>query len=117
MRKLSPDILCPDNWRNWGNDEDLGYRTWRAGYYVASSAYLSIHEDTFLSTKKHEQVRTEDELTFKREAKAQMEAFIFSRYKTDIMTFRRKVFDTMLTCVDDHLPVLCSRNLMKLCTT
>jgi hypothetical protein len=117
LRKLAPDILCPDNWRNWGNDEDLGYRTWKAGYYVAASAALSIHEDTFLSTKKHAQVRTEDELTFKREAKAQMDAFILSRYQTDILTFRRRVFDTMLACVDDRLPVICPANLIAQCTT
>jgi hypothetical protein len=116
-RKLSPEILCPDNWRNWGNDEDLGYRTWRAGYYVASSTSLSIHEDSFLSTKEHEQVRTEDELTFKHEAKAQMEAFIYSKYHTDVTTFRRKIFETMLTRVDDCLPILCSKNLINLCTT
>jgi hypothetical protein len=117
VRSLSPNVLCPENWRNWGNDEDLGYRTWNAGYSVAASATLSIHEDTFLSTKKNAQVRTEDVATFKREAKAQMEAFISSWYQTDIVTFRRTIFDTMLKQVDDRLPVICSRNLMKLCTT
>ena len=117
VQKLSPDVLCPENWRNWGNDEDLGYRTWQAGFYVASSPRLSIREDAFLSTRQHAQVRTEDEQTFKRQARVEMDAFIFSRYQTNIATFRRRVFDQMLACVDDRLPVICSGNLMKLCIT
>ncbi|MBN2469573.1 MAG: hypothetical protein JXN59_02520 [Anaerolineae bacterium] len=116
-RKLSPQVLCPENWRNWGNDEDLGYRTWKAGYYVAASACLSIHEDAFLSTREHAQVRTEDVQTFKREAMAQMEAFISARYQTGIAAFRRDVFDTMLAGVDERLPVICSGNIIKRCTT
>jgi hypothetical protein len=117
VRRLSPEVLCSENWRNWGNDEDLGYRTWQAGYFVAASSQLSIHEETFLSTKKHARVRTEDEFTFKNEAQAQMEAFISSRYQTDIMTFRKRVFQAMLANMDDQLPVICPGNLIRLCTT
>ena len=89
-------VLDESNWRNWGNDEDLGFRAWQKGWWVATLPYCSSWEDVFLTVKRCADTRTEDVDTFKKEAEAEMHRFLQDKYNTGIREFRVRIYKEML---------------------
>jgi GT2 family glycosyltransferase len=89
------------NWRNWGNDEDLGYRAWKNGWWVTTTPYCSIWEDMFLTTRLSSETKTEDADTFKTQAELDMHRFLKAKYHTNIRDFRVMVYEAMLAHLDE----------------
>lgn len=101
VSQLAGRVLDESNWRGWGADEDLGYRAWRDGYWVCVAPFHEINEDTFLTTRRSLETRTEDADDFKAEATKEMENFCTRKYNTDIRGLRRLAVREMLQHLAD----------------
>ena len=108
VRQLNLRILDESNWRGWGADEDLGYRAWNSGNWVCVAPLHPIHEDTFLTTRRSEETRTEEINGFKAGATKEMEEFCARKYNTDIRGLRRFAVKEMLR----HLPEIARSDLV-----
>jgi GT2 family glycosyltransferase len=104
FRELAP-FLDESNWRNWGNDEDLGYRAWEAGWWVVTCPYCSISEEIFLSVKKCDTTASESLNSFKANAEREMHDFVARKYGLTISHLRKRICAMML----EHLDAFRSR--------
>ena len=100
VRSLDP-IIDESNWRGWGCDEDLGYRAWQKGWWSATTPYHGIREDTFLTTRRNLETRTEHVDQFRLNAEIDMKEFLYRKYKTDLLGLRRMIYKKMLGHITD----------------
>ena len=99
LRELAP-LLDESNWRNWGNDEDLGYRAWEGGWWVVTCPYCSISEEMFLSAIKSDATESERLNTFKENAETEMHEFVARKYGMSISRLRKRICSMMLDYLD-----------------